>query len=160
MEKTYSETLKDPRWQKKRLKIFERDNWACRECRCTDDSLQVHHRKYERGAAPWDIADRFLVTLCERCHERATALHREASDMLREMPVNLLFFALDMLKQFSDGRAKQIETVFEYCDVHRQLLTREPYSAEVSRRLEAIDQLSELAWEVLDSSTPRTYGEA
>ena len=28
----YSEKLKDPRWQKKRLEILERDNFRCQYC--------------------------------------------------------------------------------------------------------------------------------
>lgn len=32
MSKSYAEKFKDPRWQKKRLKIMERDNWKCCEC--------------------------------------------------------------------------------------------------------------------------------
>lgn len=28
----YKEKLKDPRWQKKRLQIFERDDWCCQKC--------------------------------------------------------------------------------------------------------------------------------
>ena len=26
---TYKQKLKDPRWQKKRLKVLERDDWKC-----------------------------------------------------------------------------------------------------------------------------------
>ena len=28
----YSEKLRDPRWQKARLKVLERDNWTCVNC--------------------------------------------------------------------------------------------------------------------------------
>lgn len=64
---TYSELLKDPRWQKKRLEILERDNWMCQHCRSTDKMLHVHHIKY--SGFPWEAEDKFLITLCEECHE-------------------------------------------------------------------------------------------
>jgi hypothetical protein len=64
----YSEKLKDPRWQKKRLKILERDNWTCRGCNDTKNTLVVHHIKYFPDKEPWECPDKFLLTLCEECH--------------------------------------------------------------------------------------------
>lgn len=69
---TYSEKLKDPRWQKKRLEIFERDHFTCQECSASSESLNVHHRYYTPKADPWDYAYEALVTLCEACHKRRT----------------------------------------------------------------------------------------
>jgi hypothetical protein len=66
---TYLEKLKDPRWQKKRLEIFERDHWACVECGEKKDTLNVHHIFYFYGKEPWDIPNGFLITLCESCHK-------------------------------------------------------------------------------------------
>jgi hypothetical protein len=64
--KSYSEKLKDPRWQKKRLKIFERDNWTCQTCNSKENTLHCHHEKY--SGEPWEISDEFLITTCEICH--------------------------------------------------------------------------------------------
>lgn len=44
---TYYEMLKDPRWQKKRLEIMERDEFACRDCGDKESTLNVHHTYYE-----------------------------------------------------------------------------------------------------------------
>lgn len=68
--KTYSEKLQDPRWQKKRLLIYERDNWKCVECGASNNTLHVHHKKYFKGANPWDYDDAYLATLCESCHQK------------------------------------------------------------------------------------------
>jgi hypothetical protein len=68
--KTYPEQLKDPRWQKKRLKILERDNFTCRHCDDTKNTLHVHHLLYAKGVPPWNYPNQILVTLCERCHEQ------------------------------------------------------------------------------------------
>lgn len=72
----YVELLKDPRWQKRRLHIFNRDHWACQSCGATEKSLQVHHLRYERGKPPWDSPDDALTTLCDACHWATTDLKR------------------------------------------------------------------------------------
>lgn len=70
--KSYSELLKDPRWQKKRLEIMQRDDFKCRSCEMNDRTLHVHHLKYEKGLNPWESDNDDLITLCDCCHE---ALH-------------------------------------------------------------------------------------
>ena len=65
----YSEKLKDPRWQKKRLEILKRDVWTCRSCMSKEKTLQVHHIFYLPNIDPWDIPDGFLITFCESCHK-------------------------------------------------------------------------------------------
>ena len=67
--KTYKEKLLDPRWQKKRLFILERDNWTCQICKDTETSLHVHHRWYEKNRNPWDYPNEAFTTLCEKCHD-------------------------------------------------------------------------------------------
>lgn len=64
----YSAKLRDPRWQKKRLSILERDDFACQSCFDTESTLHVHHQYYT-GGDPWDIPNEALITLCEECHE-------------------------------------------------------------------------------------------
>jgi len=64
----YSELLKDPRWQKKRLLILERDNWKCTLCKRDNVTLHVHHKSYEYQKNPWEYDDSILITLCESCH--------------------------------------------------------------------------------------------
>lgn len=64
---TYAEKLQDPRWQKLRLEILNRDNWSCRYCGDTSVTLHVHHRHYF-GNNPWDTPPECLDTLCKDCH--------------------------------------------------------------------------------------------
>jgi len=64
---TYSDKLKSPKWQKKRLQILERDNWQCQYCKDTESQLQVHHLKYLGD--PWDAKNEDLITTCIDCHE-------------------------------------------------------------------------------------------
>lgn len=62
----YSELLKDPRWQKKRLEILQRDNFTCLLCSDTESTLHIHHQKYAK--LPWEVENKFLYTLCCDCH--------------------------------------------------------------------------------------------
>lgn len=64
----YSEKLKDPRWQKLRLKILERDKWTCQSCTATEHTLHVHHCYYKIGLEPWEYPEQSLITLCDECH--------------------------------------------------------------------------------------------
>jgi 5-methylcytosine-specific restriction endonuclease McrA len=65
---SYSEKLKDPRWQKKRLEIMQRDNFTCQCCFCKTKPLTIHHKFYIHGIDPWDYQDNCYVTFCEDCH--------------------------------------------------------------------------------------------
>lgn len=58
--------LESPLWQKKRLFIFERDNWTCCCCGEKTKSLHIHHWQY--GSAPWEVDDDMLITVCKDCH--------------------------------------------------------------------------------------------
>ena len=78
----YSEKLKDPRWQKKRLIVLERDNFACHFCLDPKKTLHVHHIGYGDGE-PWDVDDKLLITLCDECH-------KEEEEYLLELQKNLL----------------------------------------------------------------------
>lgn len=76
---TYSEKLRDPRWQKMRLLIMERDGFTCRHCRSAEKTLNVHHHFYTKGAMPWEYETDDLITLCEDCHRGLEARLRSVS---------------------------------------------------------------------------------
>lgn len=64
---TYSQKLRDPRWQKKRLEILSRDGFKCTKCGDGTTELHVHHLKY--SGQPWEVENEFLTTLCADCHD-------------------------------------------------------------------------------------------
>lgn len=70
---TYREKLRDPRWQRKRLEVLQRDKWRCTECRVDDKPLHVHHVYYEKGKDPWDYPNEAFVALCDQCHDEEHA---------------------------------------------------------------------------------------
>lgn len=72
---TYEDLLKCEEWKEKRDKILKRDRYRCRWCR-SKKSLQVHHKYYSRypngqKVEPWNYPDDALITLCDKCHEKA-----------------------------------------------------------------------------------------
>ena len=66
---TYSEKLKDPRWQRKRLQVLNAADFCCQICGQNEEELHVHHNLYRRGAEPWDYEDYELRALCKSCHK-------------------------------------------------------------------------------------------
>ena len=68
---SYKKKLLDPRWQKRRLQILERDFWMCMECGCKTRTLHVHNLRYHPSGNPWESPDEDLTTFCDRCHKQA-----------------------------------------------------------------------------------------
>lgn len=99
-KKTYAELLKDPRWQKKRLEIMQRDKFTCQYCGATDKELQVHHRVYRKNAAPWEYDRSELMTLCKRCHEGETEANSELYKSYLELKQTFidLGFSMELLQ--------------------------------------------------------------
>lgn len=69
---SYGGLLWDKRWREKRARILSRDNNCCVNCGSTKD-LTVHHKQYHltpngRKFAPWAYDDKYLITLCKKCH--------------------------------------------------------------------------------------------
>lgn len=79
----YSKKFLDPKWQKFRLSVLQRDKFRC--VRCDDDksTLHAHHTYYEEfGTDPWDYEEDTVITLCERCHEDEHANQKRANKEL------------------------------------------------------------------------------
>lgn len=66
----YSEKLRSPRWQKRRLEILERDKFTCTLCNDDKTELHVHHKKY--SGEPWEAPESDLQTVCKYCHAALT----------------------------------------------------------------------------------------
>ncbi len=84
----YLKKLRDPRWQKMRLEVFQRDSFHCQRCPPSEtgeestDTLHVHHNYYETGKEPWEYPVEAFTTLCETCHEAETANRPEMDKYL------------------------------------------------------------------------------
>ncbi|MDZ7892353.1 MAG: hypothetical protein U5L73_11425 [Rhodoferax sp.] len=82
---TYKEQLLHPNWQRKRLEILQRDDFACKLCLDKESTLHVHHKQYGKGRMAWEYPNDELVTLCEACHD---TMH-EQQGMLRDVTAKL-----------------------------------------------------------------------
>lgn len=89
--KTYVEKLKDPRWQKKRLEVLNRDNFTYQRCRDATNTLHVHHKAYHGD--PWETPLDLLVTLCCDCHYAESEDVKEYSKILIETILSKGFLA-------------------------------------------------------------------
>jgi hypothetical protein len=99
---SYADELKHPRWQRRRLEILSRADFKCERCSADDRTLHVHHKKYRRGAKPWEYADDQLIALCEQCHEDE---HNGGVVTLRRVEYEALMDALKSLME----RAAELE---------------------------------------------------
>jgi hypothetical protein len=81
---SYADKLRDPRWQRKRLEVMERDGWKCVSCRETEATLNVHHLRYSVTGNPWDIDAKYLSTLCEGCHKAESADRKRLMDSIED----------------------------------------------------------------------------
>lgn len=84
---TYSEKLKNPSWQKKRLQILERDEFTCLICGDTETELHIHHKEYIKGHEPWDYEDTNFVTACKHCHELLGILNKLGISLCRSLKI-------------------------------------------------------------------------
>lgn len=86
VKRSYSEKLKDSRWQRKRLEIMGRDEFECQKCHCKDHGmLSVHHRHYINGREPWDYPGELLITLCQQCHKEEENNVIKADEVLKSL---------------------------------------------------------------------------
>lgn len=114
-EKSYAELLRDPRWQKKRLEIMQRDNFTCQHCGCQDKELQVHHLIYHKDNKPWEYKSDELITLCSKCHDIETQANQDLYEdfkWLKEMWKSLGFSSL-MLEALLGGISSYIENILD-----------------------------------------------
>lgn len=82
---TYKEQLLDPRWQRRRLEILQRDDFTCRECLSKDKTLHIHHTEYHNGKMAWEYDGRYLKTLCSDCHELEELIKKQKKVLINNM---------------------------------------------------------------------------
>jgi hypothetical protein len=107
--KTYSEKLKDPRWQRKRLEIMQRDNFKCTQCGDTSTTQNVHHWQYSKE--PWDAKNEDLTTVCRSCHEEIEQCKDLTKDFLKQSDFRMLLKEIKRLL-----KKKELKVIaFEDC---------------------------------------------
>ena len=128
---TYSEKLRDPRWQRMRLEILQRDSWKCTRCGNTENTLHVHHIKY-CGKDPWDTPVEFLKTLCEFCHSLEESMKSSVPDLLEMFKKQgwsneQVYYLRDHLESMSGSIEDTLECLYGLCNLNgefEELLSR------------------------------------
>jgi hypothetical protein len=87
-KKTYSELLRDPRWQKKRLEVLQFKDWTCESCYAVDVTFHVHHKHYVQGRNPWEYDADQLAVLCEDCHSARHDADKKIHDLLARADIS------------------------------------------------------------------------
>jgi len=114
MKKDYSELLKDPRWQKKRLEILQRDKFTCQSCGNKESTLNVHHRTYISGKMLWEYDNDDLITYCDNCHSQIHELIYAIKNIMGFMSINQLTYASDIMWKISKSDNKTCYDTLEY----------------------------------------------
>ena len=107
MSEAYLKKLRDPRWQKLRLEIFEREGWKCQCCGRSRETLNVHHLIYSQED-PWDEPPENLECLCDGCHTFRTEWDRHMDCFFDRTEVSTKF-CLKWCVEFVKGRNKELQ---------------------------------------------------
>lgn len=117
MSSKYFEKLKDPRWQKKRLEILERDRWTCTVCQRSDLTLHVHHAYYDSKLQPWEYDNETLHTVCVECHDAANVVRLDIQLLIAKLPIEaqqkLVPVLGEMNEFFADRSSEERELVVQ-----------------------------------------------
>lgn len=115
---TYQEKLKDPRWQKKRLEIFQRDVWHCRSCGMDNVELHIHHLIYSRGKDPWEYDNEALLSVCGPCHDTLED-HRESVLNFMGEDVDWFDMYFSMLVECGLNRQQVIDRLRTWAEAYK-----------------------------------------
>lgn len=136
---TYAEKLLDPRWQKKRLEILDRDHFTCQLCDDTTTTLHIHHLKYNPNRDPWDIANEFLITYCKHCHLVIERKVRAEYPLLKVIKLHateslfilaLIYYSIQSVEifYFSDEEIVEAQIIpFDFIEQINNYLKNQPF---------------------------------
>lgn len=135
--KTYSEKLRDPRWQRKRLEVMERDGFSCTICGNDESTLNVNHCYYGKNRAPWDYDIEHLITLCEECHKE---VEQKREDIFKQMTWEVPIWSIHALA--TCGRPfllSDIAAAFAGSDTPKALKSR---ATRIRTAMEALGEIA------------------
>jgi len=120
--KKYFELLKDPRWQKKRLEILQRDEFMCRSCYDKDSSLQIHHLSYSYNGNPWDVDNDKLLTVCENCHKQFSDANKAVKDSIAKFKEpDYIFDASKIIDFMSDCNPNVGSNILKFLEAYYKM---------------------------------------
>jgi len=114
---TYSEQYKDPRWQKKRLEIMQRDEFKCRSCGDKNSTLNVHHAvPYKKDKFIWEYENSDLLTLCEDCHTQISDNVSDCKIMILKISTDVVCseYLVNIVNLLQFCNPPELEKIFKY----------------------------------------------
>lgn len=101
---TYSEKLKDPRWQDFRSRVFIHYGMRCTTCgedKPYTDKHHIHHKRYLPGHEPWEYSMDDVTVICRECHDEIHACETQWRDLIRSLPSWVVFEFSQLADEFS-----------------------------------------------------------
>ena len=132
-------------WRTLREQCFARDNYRCRLCN-SPDTLQAHHRTYERFGH--ELLDD-VTTLCEPCHVVVTDYQRRTRYTVRALPAfeavaqpqtSMLVVAKKEVLQIVDT-AKQSDHAIHIVSTRQEVFLETHTNVPIDRGCPAADAL-------------------
>jgi hypothetical protein len=96
----YSDQIKSPKWQKKRLEILGLRGFKCEICGDEENQLHVHHRFYIKNRKAWEYDNDVFQVLCQKCHEK---IHE------KEKQPNFTEFELNLIESIRENKVPNRE---------------------------------------------------
>lgn len=123
--KTYSEKLKDPKWEEFRQRAFDRYGRRCTEC--GEDSHygehhHVHHKRYIRDREPWQYDLDDVTVLCKMCHNEIHDAEQDFRDLIRQSRPNVAFHFQYLAQCLSEIDEYDVVSVLSRAKVHAKNL--------------------------------------
>src|SRR5438093_143379 len=110
---TYAEKLRDPRWQRKRLEVLNRENFTCELCDANTSTLHVHHGYYDASLEPWDYDLATLHCVCESCHDAANELRKQLQKRAAALSIHAQYMLDDIVRWIVMIEAKDGDPLLE-----------------------------------------------
>jgi hypothetical protein len=96
---TFKQQYTHPNWQKRRLEIMNLAGFECQNCGDTEETLNVHHKRYISGRKVWEYADDELECLCTSCHmQKHKAMDRLNALLSEETSITSIEYAIGFLE--------------------------------------------------------------
>ena len=138
---TYSEQLKHPNWQRKRLEALNAAEFRCQCCYDAETTLHVHHKRYFKGRMAWEYALAELAVLCESCHEEEHAKDDVRQRLFSRLDVDGPLSADDLVAYGAGAMNESIGDDHELLALLEQIKEAKPaqfWSGRVARDLDAV----------------------
>jgi hypothetical protein len=139
-QQTYWQKLRDPRWQKKRLEIMQRDEFMCQNCFDKSTTLNVHHKIYTKGCEPWEYDDDNYITLCEPCHKSSHELIDDIKNRIYSPFMYDVFYELINNEYYDEFCTSALMYAQQYHNPERREFYNNRLRQSMQYLIERIDQ--------------------